>query len=271
MQHAAVHPQKTHIHLLHDDDTEEVITYDKLLNNALIFAGSLQSQGLKKGETAAIMLATSPEFFYTFFGILLLGAIPVPIYPPLRLNQIESYIKQEAAILQNAEVRLLVTFQKAKPLCHLLKSYVTSLKQIVSADELYSGEALKKYELPATQDLALIQYTSGSTGTPKGVMLTHGNLISNIRAYGAAIQVSSQDVVVSWLPLYHDLGLIGNWLGSLYFGVPLIAMSPLAFLTRPEKWLWTIHYHRCTIASGPNLLMNYACEKSTRLYWRGLI
>jgi 1-acyl-sn-glycerol-3-phosphate acyltransferase len=98
----------------------------------------------------------------------------------------------------------------------------------------------------------MLQYTSGSTGNPKGVILTHANLLANIRTMGQAIGASSSDVFVSWMPLYHDMGLIGAWLGSLNFAVPLVVMSPLTFLTRPERWLWAIHRHRATLSGAPN-------------------
>ena len=102
------------------------------------------------------------------------------------------------------------------------------------------------------EDIALIQYTSGSTGDPKGVVLTQGNVMANIRAIGAGLQVQPTDKAVSWLPLYHDMGLIGSWLAALYFGVPIAILSPLAFLSRPERWLWAIHHHRATISPAPN-------------------
>jgi 1-acyl-sn-glycerol-3-phosphate acyltransferase len=101
-------------------------------------------------------------------------------------------------------------------------------------------------------EIAFIQYTSGSTGTPKGVTLDHGNLLANIRAWGQAVALTPADVVVSWLPLYHDMGLIGAWLGSLYHACPLVLMSPLDFLARPERWLWAIHQHRGTVTAAPN-------------------
>jgi 1-acyl-sn-glycerol-3-phosphate acyltransferase len=101
-------------------------------------------------------------------------------------------------------------------------------------------------------DIAFIQYTSGSTGDPKGVVLTHANLMANIRAIGQVADVQPDDVLVSWLPLYHDMGLISMWLASLYFAIPLVVMSPLAFLARPERWLQTIQRYRGTISAAPN-------------------
>ena len=102
------------------------------------------------------------------------------------------------------------------------------------------------------EDMAFLQYTSGSTGTPKGVILTHANLLANIRAMGQVAGTTSRETFVSWLPLYHDMGLIGACMGSLYYACPLVLMSPLAFLARPQRWLWAIHQHRGTISAAPN-------------------
>jgi len=110
-------------------------------------------------------------------------------------------------------------------------------------------------------DIALLQYTSGSTGDPKGVILTHANLLANMRAIGEAVQITPDDVGISWLPLYHDMGLIGAWLTLLHFGTPLAVMSPLAFLTRPERWLQAFHKHRGTIAAAPNFAYELCVRK----------
>src|SRR6202158_1119513 len=112
-----------------------------------------------------------------------------------------------------------------------------------------------------SSDIALLQYTSGSTGDPKGVILTHANLLANMRAIGEALQMGPGDVGVSWLPLYHDMGLIGAWLTLLHYGMPLAVMSPLAFLTRPERWLWAFHKHRGTIAAAPNFAYELCVRK----------
>ena len=109
--------------------------------------------------------------------------------------------------------------------------------------------------------LALIQYTSGSTGAPKGVALSHANLLANIRAFGEAFELTGDDVGVTWLPLYHDMGLIGAWFGPLYHGMPIVSMSPLAFLAKPVRWLEAISRHRGTITAAPNFAFDLCARK----------
>jgi len=244
-------PNRPHIYLQDEEGRERIIRYSELLNTAKAVAAGLQKRGILPGETIAIMLPTSEEFFYAFAGILLAGAIPVPVYPPFHPDLIEEYAKREAKILKNAEVRILITFSRVKILSDMLPAFVPSLMEVTTLDNLkFTANSFSEIVI-AQNDIALIQYTSGSTGDPKGVVLTHGNMIANIRAIGKSIQLQPTDVNVSWLPLYHDMGLL-DWLASLYFGIPLVIMSPLIFLSRPEKWLWAMHYHRATLSGGPN-------------------
>lgn len=258
---------KAHIYYQNEEGHEEIITYGLLLQSSLQVAYALRQLGLKDGETVAIMQPTNPGFFYTFFGTLLAGGIPVPIYPPFRMHMLEVYAKTEAHILRSAEVRILVTFEQAEKLSRLLQGFVPSLKRVVTVHELMQARVLTKTFAAKPDDFAFIQYTSGSTAEPKGVLLTHYNLLTNIRAYGKSIRAAPDDVVVSWLPLYHDMGLIGMWLGSLYHGVPLVLLAPFTFLNRPERWLWAIHYHRGTISGAPN----FAYELCIRKIESGLI
>jgi 1-acyl-sn-glycerol-3-phosphate acyltransferase len=130
----------------------------------------------------------------------------------------------------------------------------------VSASDLSSAQLMQHLTADA-RETALLQYTSGSTGDPKGVVLSHANLLANIRAMGEAMKGDSTDVFVSWLPLYHDMGLIGAWLGSLYFGTRLYIMSPLAFLAHPESWLWAIHRYRATLSAAPNFAFEMCASK----------
>ncbi len=254
-------PNRPHIYLQDEDAVEQIISYGQLLEVAKKVAHGLREHGFEKGETAAIMLPTSVDFFYAFFGILFAGGIPVPIYPPFRPDQIEEYVKREVVILRNAGVRVLITFHKAKTLSKLLQPFVPSLMAVTTVDALIQPRGGKLHLSFEGDDSALIQYTSGSTGDPKGVLLSHNNLLANIRAYGEATQVKSTDSVVSWLPLYHDMGLIGAWLGALYHGIPITILSPITFLTRPERWLWSIHYHRATLSAAPNFAYELCTHK----------
>ncbi|HET9403883.1 MAG TPA: AMP-binding protein, partial [Burkholderiales bacterium] len=202
--------------------------------------------------TVAIMLPTCPDYFHTFYGILRAGGIPVPIYPPARASQIEDHLKRHAGILSNALTEVMITVPQAKALSLLLKPRVDTLKYVVTPDELMRPGQAVTIHRGRPQDIAMIQYTSGSTGNPKGVVLTHDNLLVNIRAMAKALRVTPADVFVSWLPLYHDMGLIGAWMGSLIYGFKYPVMSPLTFLARPERWLRTIHRHGGTLSGGPN-------------------
>ncbi|KAF2989561.1 Long-chain-fatty-acid--AMP ligase FadD29 [Methylocystis sp. MJC1] len=251
--HVAHHPERRHLSVLEDD--RKIIgelTYGQLAAQARRVTAGLVDRDIIPGDRVAIMLPTGLDFFTVFIGILYAGATPVPIYPPMRLSQIEDHLQRQAGILRNAGARILVTMPEGLRLAKLLRAQVESLDSIESAESLSAAEDVA---LPAALDeksTALIQYTSGSTGDPKGVVLSHANLLANVRAMGEAIGASSKDVFVSWLPLYHDMGLIGAWLGSLYYAAPLFVMSPLSFLARPANWLWAMHRYRATLSASPN-------------------
>lgn len=246
-----------------EDKREEVLTYDSLLRDARFVAGGLQHARVEPGEAVALMLPTSREYFCSFFGILLAGAVPVPLYPPTRISQIEEHVRRHAGILANAGAVALITTPTMRRLAGLLRMHAPCLKMIMTTEELYSSNLDPRAVNARADSVALLQYTSGSTGQPKGVMLTHANLLSNITALGSALEVSRDDVFVSWLPLYHDMGLIGAWLGTLYFGIPLIVMSPLAFLSRPVRWLESIHRHRGTLSAAPNFAYELCLKRAT--------
>ena len=253
--HAARHPQRPHVMFQRSATETDTMDYGQLLATARQVAAGLRRAGIARGQCVALMLPTGLEFFHSFCGILLAGAIPVPIYPPTRPGQIEDHLRRQAGILQNCEAVALITFDAARLVARILSGLVPSLREVTTPEQLRAADALA-----ATVDdhrgrhdeIALLQYTSGSTGNPKGVTLDHGNLLANIRAWGQAVQLRPADVTVSWLPLYHDMGLIGAWLGSLYHACPLVLMSPLDFLARPERWLWAIHHHRGTVTAAPN-------------------
>ncbi len=268
--HVRQHPQRIHVRLLGDSDDSQDISYAALQAGATAVAVGLQRRGLRVGQRVALMLPTGRDFLYGFFGILLAGGVPVPIYPPVRLSQIEDHLRRQAGILGNAEASMLITLAQAKLFARLLKPLVPSLKAIVEVAEL-SAEPGSLVAAPCqAQDIAFLQYTSGSTGQPKGVIVSHANLLANLRAMHQVLQVSADDVFVSWLPMYHDMGLIGAWFGSLYVGFPLVLMSPLAFLARPARWLWVIHRYRGTLSAAPNFAYELCLSKIDAAALEGL-
>ena len=278
IRHRGIH-DRTRTHLIISDDGEDpeaqhTLTFGELYAAAQKCAEELARRGVPPGGRVSLMLPSSRQFFICYAGILLVGAVPVPIYPPFRADRIEEYAERQGAILNNAGVCLLLTFRRAEAVAKLLKPRVKSLLGVVDASKLL--EAAEKAPPPApgalplhltgsrsrkASDIALLQYTSGSTGDPKGVVLTHANLLANMRAIGKAIGLTRDDVGVSWLPLYHDMGLIGAWLTLLLHGVPVAILSPLAFLTRPERWLWAFQKHRGTIAAAPNFAYELCVRK----------
>ena len=241
----------------------------------------MRERGLEPGQTVAIMLPTCADFFFTFAGILFAGGIPVPIYPPFRADRIAEYATRQSNILRNAEARFLVTWRQAENLAKLLQPRVPTLREVLNVQKL--GAAGARGRIDGTKapvdaakqwravehlshhargdEIAFLQYTSGSTGDPKGVVLTHANLLANIRSIISGIHVQASDVCVSWLPLYHDMGLIGAWFVPIFTGVRLVVMSPLAFLSRPERWLRAIQRHRATISPAPNFAYELCVRK----------
>ncbi|HED17418.1 MAG TPA: acyl-phosphate glycerol 3-phosphate acyltransferase [Gammaproteobacteria bacterium] len=250
--HVQSHPDREHIRMLDENGSSETLSYQQLQQQATTVAAGLQQHGVEPGDRVAIMLPTGREYFISFYAILIAGAVPVPLYPPLRMNQIEDHLKRHCTILSNCRAVTLITFSQALLFARLLKSHVNSIHSVACVDELLSISRTLARPFIVASDIAFLQYTSGSTGNPKGVVLTHGNLLTNIRYMGQYLKVSSGDVFVSWLPLYHDMGLIGAWLGSLYFAMPLVIMSPLAFLSRPLRWFEAIHQYRGTLSAAPN-------------------
>ena len=278
LRYRATHDaERAHLLITEEMEAQErsvTLTFGELYAAGQRCAAELARRGVPAGGRVALMLPTSRAFFVSYAGILLAGAIPVPIYPPFRADRIEEYASRQSAILKNAEVCLLLTFRQAEAVARLLKPRVPSLAAVADAEKLI--DAADKAPPPSpgalplhltgsrarkSSDIALLQYTSGSTGDPKGVVLTHANLLANIRAIGEAVGLGPGDVGVSWLPLYHDMGLIGAWLTLLHFGIPLAVMSPLAFLTRPERWLKAFQKYGGTISAAPNFAYELCARK----------
>ncbi len=270
--HAAKHPTRLHLSVLQDEATVAgTLTYGELAGRARNVARGLIARDVAPGDRVALMLPTGVDFFIAFFGILYAGAVPVPIYPPMRMSQLEDHLRRQTGILRNAGACLLIAMPEGRRLASLMRAHIDTLSSIeIVADLESTAMALSLPQITDPAAVALLQYTSGSTGDPKGVVLTHANLLANIRAMGAVMNASSADVFVSWLPLYHDMGLIGAWLGCLHFAAPLYVMSPLSFLVRPETWLWALHRYRATLSASPNFGFELCLNKIAEADLEGL-
>ena len=270
--HVARHPDRPHLTVLQNENTIlGTLTYAELADRARKVAAGLVAADILPQDRIALMLPTGLDFFIAFFGVLYAGAVPVPIYPPMQLAKIEEFMRRQSGILSNAGARLLVTVPEGLRFAALLRRQVPSVEAVESVQSLSSPQA--ETPPPVAHDsgaIALIQYTSGSTGDPKGVVLSHGNLLANIRAIGEAVGATSAEVFVSWLPLYHDMGLIGAWLGSLYFAASFYVMSPVSFLARPASWLWAMHRFRATISAAPNFAFEMCATRIDDADLRGL-
>src|SRR5271154_5435425 len=209
-------PGRSHIQIYEEDEQLRTITFGELYERASLVAADLRRRGLEPAQTVGIMLPTCAEFFWTFAGILLAGGIPVPIYPPFRADRIAEYAARQSNILRNAEAQFLVTWRQAENLAKLLQPCVRSLREVLNAQSLASATTAKATAEEAAseqwrpvenlahhargEDIAFLQYTSGSTGDPKGVVLTHANLLANIRSIVKGVDIQPDDACVSWLP-----------------------------------------------------------------------
>ena len=255
------YPDRPHVLLDDGSATTATIGFPALRELARSVGAGMRERGLEAGQSVAIMLPTGEEFFAAFFGALYAGGVPTPIYPPFRPAQLEDHLRRQAGILSNAQAAMLVTMPSWHGIARLFVGQVKGLRSIESVESLIGAGGALPARSARAQDTALLQYTSGSTGDPKGVVLSHANLLANIRAMGEALQASAADRFVSWLPLYHDMGLIGAWLGSLYYAAPVAIMAPLRFLARPENWLWAIHRYRATLTAAPNFAYELCLRK----------
>ena len=238
----------------------EQLTYKQLDQRARSIAAQLASMGLK-GQRALLMYPSGLEFVAAFFGCHYAGVTPVPAYPPRR-NRNMGRIN---AISEDAQAAVVLTIDEVIQRSHDgMLDQAPSLRRIPwLATEEVPLEIASDWVKPTIDgsELALIQYTSGSTGSPKGVMLTHDNVMANCSMISWCFQMGRTSEVCSWLPLYHDMGLVGGILIPLYGGVTNTLMDPVAFLSRPIRWLRTISHYKCRVSGGPNFAYQLCVEK----------
>lgn len=259
--------QRAYTFLRDGDGAESHLTYKELDERARAIAAHLQARGLSGGR-AVLLFAPGLDFIAAFFGCLYADVVAVPVFAPRRNGSFELVHKvgEDARAVVVLSTRALID-QLGEGL------YESSLKrrQLIATDEIPIAQADAWCQPHSSADgLAFLQYTSGSTAAPRGVMLTHGNLMHNLRLIHRRFGAGPQSRGVIWLPPYHDMGLIGGVLVPLFGGFLVVLMSPVSALQRPIRWLQAISKYRATISGGPNFAYELCLDKVTAEQCEGL-
>jgi len=236
------------------DGTERFCSFATIHAEAERRGAHFAARGLGKGDRVALVIPEGDEFVLSFLGAIYAGVVPVPMYPQLSFKNVESYHETVAHISRASGAKLLLTTKTTQPFVEPVLGKVDSLRGIFTVDEL-AAPAPAKLDVDVTpEDNAFFQFTSGSTSRPKGVVVTHRNLAANSEAFmiHGLGKDSRVDKGVSWLPLFHDMGLIGFVIGPLFTDIPVVFLPTASFVRAPRIWLDTIHKHRGTITYAPN-------------------
>jgi acyl-CoA synthetase (AMP-forming)/AMP-acid ligase II len=235
---AAQDPDTPYFHLF-----DEAVTYGHLWRESARYAAGLRRFGIERGDKVCLIYPTCAEFFYTFFGALRLGAVPVPLYPTLG-------VEATASIFRDSQAKAVVTIGWFRKGVEESQAGASNIRHVLEPSDLEVADPIPPLPTAAAGDVAFIQYTSGSTGQPRGVVLSHANVIGTVAFMAEAAQLTRDDVVVSWLPLYHDMGLIGCAFTPPWNGAPLYLLPP--DLKNPRVWLELVGRVRATFTVSPD-------------------
>src|SRR4029453_14449602 len=257
------HAARTDVSLFFVDRKEQdlEVPMARVGQRAMSIAANLMARGVKKGDRVALVLPTCPEFVECLFGVICAGAIPVPLYPPVRLGKLGEYHSKTAAMLRAVDAALVVTDERIRRLLGTSVQLAAPRLGCVTASSL-DGE--NSVEIGTTADaVALIQFPPGTTQNPKPVALTHANLLSNLASIERYLKEDGapQPVGVTWLPLYHDMGLIGNLLSAFYMQCRMALLPPELFVAEPGAWLRAISRHRGTVTAAPNFAFGLCLKR----------
>ncbi len=247
---------------------EKRLDYATLDQHVKAFSAVSQHR-LKHGERALLLMDNDEHYVIGFLACLYAGIIAVPVFPPESMR--EQHLARLHAIARDANAQCIITTSKILPLIG-----DTIIENLTGADILPVDTVEENHAsrwctwIPQPDDIAFLQYTSGSTSTPKGVMVTHDNLMANARAFEEGMSIGSDDIFVSWLPLYHDMGLIGGLLQPLHRGIPVILMAPGFFIERSVRWLEVISRYRATVSGASNFAFQLCVERVRNSQLQGL-
>jgi acyl-CoA synthetase (AMP-forming)/AMP-acid ligase II len=244
------------------DLTTDRINGAQLLERAQCSAAALRGNGVKPGDHVLLMLTSQSDFIDTFLGAIWADAVPVPLFPPIFSTRPEDFITNFVEIAASSGAHVLIASDEIVGKMEGFADRLGDGFRTLSHTSLnIAGDRLEREPTRKLSDLAFLQYTSGSTGTPKGVALSHTNVLANLQAIGRAVAINDDDTLVTWLPLYHDMGLI-SVLASLYWGGRAVIRSHLEFAKNPAIWLRTISEHGGTVSPAPNFAFRRCLQLS---------
>ncbi|MCP5245545.1 MAG: fatty acyl-AMP ligase [Burkholderiales bacterium] len=260
MEHANTQGYETaYVHWSPNQEIQQHISFQQLHHGAQAIASALQQQ-LPAGSRVVLAFPTGIDFITAFMGCLYAGMIAVPVYPPFAQKEWPRF----ANIAQDCGAALICTRSERMEAMNDGCRQYRLLQHIpcLAVDMLYSNAA-HVWNKPAIKqnDIAFLQYTSGTTGDPKGVMVTHGNIMANQAMITEIFRHTTDSIVAGWLPMYHDMGLIGTVLNPLYVGFKSVLMEPIVFLRQPSRWLKAISDYRVTTSGAPNFAYDYCVDR----------
>ncbi|MBT6490991.1 MAG: fatty acyl-AMP ligase, partial [Deltaproteobacteria bacterium] len=256
-------PDKRAFVFLEDGELKEsALTYAELDRRSRSIAAELQARGLQ-GERALLLYPPGLDFVTAFYACAYAGVIAVPAYPP-DPNRIDRTLPRVQAIVDDCSASCVLTTSNIKAMATFLFPQGNSLAQLdwFASDELQNQDpALWKKPKSTADTVIFLQYTSGSTGSPKGVVITNKSLLANQEMKRLSCDSNENSVILSWVPFYHDLGLIGGVVHPIYVGATSILMSPMDFLQKPIRWLSAISRYKVTFSAGPNFAFDMCVAK----------
>jgi fatty-acyl-CoA synthase len=273
--HAQNNPEKTAIHFLESGVDDLPISYQDLYLRAADFAKGLDQSGIKPGEVVVLIINYRADLLFAFWGAILHGAIP-SILPFLteKLNP-ERYLADLTSLLSVTRPSAIVTYEDFRPIVEKAVSEDSSVRSVLYLEEIKRGEKQPQDDYQgfyrSAEEVVLLQHSSGTTGLQKGVALSHKAVFNQIEALGEAIRIDkSNDVIVSWLPLYHDMGLIAGFILPILSGIPLVLISPFDWVRAPYRLLQAVSQYRGTLSWLPNFAYNFCARKIRDRHLEGL-
>ena len=264
--HYETTPDKVSVNILHGGLPDRPVTYFELIQGASGYVNTYAKNGIQPGEVVLLILQHGIDLLYAYYGAILHGAIP-SIMPFLTEKLLpERYRADLAALVSVTQPTAIVTYRDFEAEVRAaLKPGEDSVKAVIVSDQVEEaclpdfgsfGGLRRKPE-----DIALLQHSSGTTGLQKGVALSHQAVINQLTDYGKALHLRDSDVFISWLPLYHDMGLIACWLMPILLGYPLVIMSPFEWIRAPYRLLQAVSRYKGTLSWLPNFAYNFCAQK----------